>query len=534
MSRKIGLRTAAIVLAVSGVVGVGFTIGSIQYQQEQERAEVNRQVETLLDAISGTASAACFVSDKQLASETLAGLGGTRIIHRAAIRTREGVMAVAGGRSMPSNPVITRAVNSPFSKTETVCQIEVELNDSHLRQRRFDVASRTAAMQGLQVLAVAIAVLLAVAMAVTRPIRRISLELHRIEGRPGGAVAIPPGHEHDELGSLVVDTNRLIDGMSRLITSERHLRELRERDEQRLRLIIENAETGIFTLDAEARMESWNPACVRVLGGPTRHDAHPTLEELLPELAAQIAALRQRVFERERSASGDFELRDAIGVSRWIQLVLTPSGEGTMQGLANDITDRKRAEAEAQELAVTDNLTGVLNRLGFERALKDRVASHARDRQDGFTIAMIDLDWFKQVNDTYGHDAGDHVLRTVSARLKRGLRRTDTLARLGGDEFVIVLDGVTDEATAVTILHKIRNTVLEPIELDGGAIAHVGASIGLTIANDELCGAEELLRRADVAMYEVKKAGRNDVRVTSFPHAANETSHRSPADSRTI
>lgn len=511
LHRRIGWRTAAMVLAVSAFVGAGFTLVSVHVQQVRDRADVARQVETLLDAISGTASAACFVADQHLAQETLAGLGRSSFVQHATIGAGTQTLAQVGRRSGAPATRVQRALKSPFSEAETVCQIEVELNEPQLRQREYEVALRTAALQGLHALAVALAVLLAVSWTVTRPIGRISLELRRLEGQAGGTVTTPPGHAQDELGGLVDYTNRMIQGMAKLLASERQLRELHARDEQRLRLIIENAETGLFTLDAAGRMVSWNPACVRVLAGPARHDAHPTLQELLPAHADAVDALCQRVRERARSASIDLEVCDPQCVSRWIQLILTPADDGTMHGLVNDITERKRAEAEAQQLAVTDSLTGVLNRLGLERALKDRVAAHARNLAQGFAIAMIDLDWFKQVNDTHGHDAGDLVLRVVAARIKRDLRHTDTLARLGGDEFVIVLDGVTEESTALGILHKIRESVLQPIELENGASAQVGASIGLTVSRHAVCGTEELMRRADQAMYEVKKDGRNGV-----------------------
>ncbi|MBB4014332.1 diguanylate cyclase [Niveibacterium umoris] len=499
-------------LLIGVFAGLLVAAASMPYVLKLEAEEAGGEVQRLLDAIEDTVSSACFVNDSELARQALSGIlrGGT--ISSASILANGHVMATVGTRPPVSKSVV-RAVRSPFFQAETVCEIRVETSEQMLRARVYEATGQTLAFMAMQGAIVALAAMAGVALFVTRPIQRISGALHGISRGKDGVIVVPKGHDDDEIGQLVADTNGMIESLTRAAAIERGLREQRERDEQRLRMIFENAETGLFTLDAEGRMQSWNPACVRVLGGPLHHDEHPSLEDLLPPLATQISAMRQRCGERERSVSEDLEISDESGLQRWIQLVLTPSGGGTLQGLANDISDRKRAEEAARELAVTDSLTGVLNRLGFNRRLADLVSEHARDRRHGFSLAMIDLDWFKQVNDTHGHDAGDHVLRVVAKRLEGLVRRTDTVARLGGDEFVVLLDGVIDEAAALTILHKVRQAVLEPISLETGAIAHVGASIGLTVVSETLCGPEEVMRRADAAMYAVKKASRNDVQL---------------------
>ena len=510
--RNLGLRTTAIILLVGGVVGIAFALAALPFVRAQERETMQRQSIALIDAVEGTVSTACFVDDRVLAKQALEGLVKNPYIRRADVRVANTAIAEAGGPPSGAD-YLSRPVHSPFSESETICEIRVEPSEALIRDVSYERAWRVAALMGGQMLAVVLAALMAVSAFVTWPIRRISDSLHRIEGKEGGQIPTPRGHDDDELGRLVRDTNALIAGFSGLIRTERSLREQRELDEQRMRLIFENAETGLFTLTGDGRLQSWNPACVRVLGGPQSPHESPTLGELLPSLAVPLDALRARCIERQRSVSEDFVLTEESGLQRWIQIVLTPAGGGALQGLANDISDRKRAEEAAQELAITDSLTGVMNRLGLNRRLANMLAEHTRDPARGFALAMIDLDWFKQINDTHGHDAGDHVLRVVAQRLERAVRRTDTVARPGGDEFVLLLDGVTEADAATAILNKVREAVLAPITLDSGADVAVGASIGVAMTCAATSAPDELMRRADAAMYGAKKEGRNAVRL---------------------
>ncbi|MCX9154721.1 sensor domain-containing diguanylate cyclase [Niveibacterium sp. 24ML] len=514
LRRNLRLRAAAIIFLVGGLAGLCAALVSIPIVMSTERALMQRQSEALIDAVEDAVSTACFVDDRELAKQALAGLVKNPYLRGAEIRV-DGRVIAAAGEARTAASVLSRAVHSPFSKSQVVCEIRVEPNETYTRERVYTSALRIAGLLAAQTAAVVLAALLAVGYFVTQPIRSISMSLHRIEAGAGGQIPMPRGHDADELGMLVRDTNHLISGFSGLIASERALRAQRERDEQRMRLIFENAETGLFTLADDGRLQSWNPACVSVLGGPLVGAAAPTLAQLLPSLAPALNALQQRCIERQRSVSEDFALREHDGQERWIQIVLTPASGGELQGLANDITDRKRAEEAAQELATTDSLTGAMNRLGLNRRLANMVAEHARDSARGFSLAMIDLDWFKQVNDTWGHEAGDHVLRVVAQRLERAVRRTDTVARLGGDEFVLLLDGVSEARAALTILEKVRDAVLAPIPLEGGAQARVGASIGVAVVSGAVHSPDELMRRADAAMYAGKKDGRNNTRVFS-------------------
>jgi diguanylate cyclase (GGDEF)-like protein len=126
---------------------------------------------------------------------------------------------------------------------------------------------------------------------------------------------------------------------------------------------------------------------------------------------------------------------------------------------------------------------------------------------------MLDLDGFKQVNDTHGHEAGDQVLQHVAKLLERNARRNDVLARMGGDEFVLVLAGLGAAEPAQGVARKIIEALHAPLPMGSGRLAQIGASIGIALSVEAGESTEEMLRRADQAMYAVKRSGKNDFRL---------------------
>lgn len=158
-----------------------------------------------------------------------------------------------------------------------------------------------------------------------------------------------------------------------------------------------------------------------------------------------------------------------------------------------------------------DPLTGTLNRPAFQNALAASVlAASGQEVATGFGVCFIDLDGFKAVNDTYGHAAGDTLLKTVAARIAGTLRTSDVICRQGGDEFVIILYAMNEEELE-SVCQRILSVVANPVEIGGGRCVSVTASIGVSIFRKDSECAEEILRHADTAMYEAKRAGKSRV-----------------------
>ncbi|MBF0584512.1 MAG: GGDEF domain-containing protein, partial [Magnetococcales bacterium] len=189
-----------------------------------------------------------------------------------------------------------------------------------------------------------------------------------------------------------------------------------------------------------------------------------------------------------------------------------PEEEAFLTTIANTLAgliDRGLADERVQHLASHDTLTGLPNRMLFHALLDQEVRRAARYQQT-LAVGFLDLDHFKAVNDTLGHEAGDLLLKAVSVRIRQQLRDSDTLARLGGDEFTLILPTIGDQDNAIAVSNKIVQALSEPFIIQEQA-CRIGASIGLSLFPDHGQSAHLLLQAADHAMYVVKKKGRNGV-----------------------
>jgi two-component system cell cycle response regulator len=183
-----------------------------------------------------------------------------------------------------------------------------------------------------------------------------------------------------------------------------------------------------------------------------------------------------------------------------------------MAGSQTDITERKLAEDRLAAQARTDALTGLNNRWEFNRLFAEEFAA-TRTRLGNLSVCICDIDRFKAVNDSYGHAAGDRVLSTFGAILRRNVRPFDLLARIGGDEFIVAMPGLAAEE-ACTLVEKIRRQLNDEIFIApgggrGDAPFHVTGSFGVAGLHGGHCGADELIAEADRLLYRAKGGGRN-------------------------
>lgn len=309
--------------------------------------------------------------------------------------------------------------------------------------------------------------------------------------------------------------------------SERVTRDLYEKRAELERLsnhnevLLQSAGDGICGVDSRGLTTFVNPAAARMLGrqaaellGRPLHDvvhgALPGPATHAPGDCPLVAPLAEG--ETRRGDSEVFWTRD--GTSFPVEYASTPIVErGEVAGAVvtfKDVTERKRFESQLQYLADHDALTALFNRRRFEEELSRQVAYAARYAQAG-AVLLLDLDNFKYVNDTLGHQAGDDLIRAVAGVLRERLRETDALARLGGDEFAVLLPQIESPEGALTLARDLVDAVRRHPVAAGGKPVRVTTSIGLTTFGDRKVTGEELLMEADVAMYEAKDAGRNQV-----------------------
>ena len=322
------------------------------------------------------------------------------------------------------------------------------------------------------------------------------------------------------LGLIGFRTNQWIATIARREIIQRALAaDLENRIEQLkdANLIVERSPTMLFRLRGEPSLPliyvSRNVAMygydqAEMIASPLFYQTiiHPDDTLKILELMARI------VMEGSEPAAVEFRMRASDGTYRWMESHYTPLRDAggrflEIEGILTDITEKKEAAEKIMALARTDALTGLANRATFIDRLCQAFAA-AKRGANPFAILYLDLDRFKDVNDTLGHVAGDVLLKSVAERLKGCTRETDLVARLGGDEFAILQSDLIDLANAGALASKIHDVLAVPYPF-GDTEMHTGASIGISLYMSETAGPDEMLAQADLALYRAKDEGRD-------------------------
>lgn len=303
--------------------------------------------------------------------------------------------------------------------------------------------------------------------------------------------------------------------VSAAVARERNLRQLADANR-----IIENSPTVLYRLGPSApyplvflsqNMARYGYDADELLSSPLRW---PQLIEAddLPTIMADIKSMVEGKADFSRA---EFRLKKPDGSYVWFD------GEGRalrddngqligIEGILTDITGRKHSAAKIAALARIDSLTGLANRAAFLDRLQ-LAFSRARRGASTFAILYLDLDHFKDVNDTLGHPIGDALLQAVADRLKSCVRGTDLVARFGGDEFAVLQDDIADVGSVELLAAKIGETIAAPYSIGGNQV-HTTASIGVVPYRDDVEGPDAIMMKADLALYRAKDEGRNQFR----------------------
>jgi diguanylate cyclase (GGDEF)-like protein len=201
---------------------------------------------------------------------------------------------------------------------------------------------------------------------------------------------------------------------------------------------------------------------------------------------------------------------DEFSDGRLICVTREPTADGGWVATHQDVTERQHTEAKIAHMAQHDSLTGLPNRTLFRDRLEQALA-RARRRNHKSALLMLDLDRFKEINDTFGHPVGDALLNTVAERLRQCCRETSTIARLGGDEFAVIEDIADDAREVITIAERIQRSLGAPYDVGGYRFVS-GASIGIAIMPNDGTGIDEIVKNADLALYRAKEVGRGSHR----------------------
>lgn len=304
-----------------------------------------------------------------------------------------------------------------------------------------------------------------------------------------------------------------------MVTNLKQVKGELEKSQDQLQSIIQNVMDGIITISESGEIKGFNPAAEQIFGYRQQEALGNNVKMLMPEPdrsqhdayisrylqtgRSRILGVRGREVTALRKNGEQFPLEISIS-----EMVLGESRY--FIGIVRDITERKLVEEQLAHFAHHDYLTGLPNRILFLNSLGSLILLAKRNKYKVAAL-FLDLDGFKQINDTLGHGAGDQLLQEVAKRLKEVTRASDVVARVGGDEFTFALNDIGSDQNAALMASKIIASLSAPFDLNGRQ-CHVGGSIGISTYPDDSEDIEKLIMQADAAMYLAKQNGKNTYR----------------------
>jgi diguanylate cyclase (GGDEF)-like protein/PAS domain S-box-containing protein len=343
-----------------------------------------------------------------------------------------------------------------------------------------------------------------------------------VSGKLWGSLGIDSCRVEREWMTSEIDLMKTFGDIAGSLVVHNETRLSLETSEERFRVLGATAADAIIMIDGAGHIGYWNRAAERILGYTAEEALGKSVHEFLaPARFEQTASrgLKTFVLTGQGTALGkttELATLKKDGTEIDIELSLAGARVGSEWqaiGILRDITSSKQAAAYALRMARFDQLTGLANRSVFVDALQVAIAS-AKRGGIGFAILYLDLDHFKDVNDTLGHPVGDSLLQEVAERLQLNTRETDTVARFGGDEFAVVVANAGESGDLAILAGELISVLGRPYSIQGNDI-YSGASMGIDTYGPNACDAETLLSHADIALYRAKAEGRGDYRFFS-------------------
>ncbi|OMH25923.1 EAL domain-containing protein [Motiliproteus sp. MSK22-1] len=516
LRQRLSYRQAKYTLIIVVLLGLVASGVQIAFDWYRESSGLKLRIDEFVKPLESSALQAAYELDEVLALRIIQGLNQIEPLYSAVLQDELGNVIAERHRELgdvPGQSIVTlldirsKKFNFPLVLVDgaKVGDLIVTVDTAVLYQDFFDRSWRLLIFGIFRNLVIGVVLLVLYYLMVTKPMVRLSNSMSRLqEGHnKQDRLVIPEFHQKDELGLIVNTFNELWSGRN---SAEKAL----EKSESYFRMVMEQAGEGLYLFNTSGRILDVNPQACNSLGFSREEllsmsliDIDPTLTyERLKDIISSMSVGKQVSIEsshrskdgREYPIDVRMTLVDLNGVTRLLASV-------------RDITERKRAEERIKHLAYYDALTGLPNRSLLQDRLKQALASAVRHNHTG-ALMFLDLDRFKTINDSLGHDVGDRLLKAVAQRLNGCLRDEDTASRIGGDEFVILAPDLSQNADkAATQAKELAEKLLEqfrrPFQI-GEEELFVSGSVGISLFPNEETDSTGLLRQADTAMYRAK------------------------------
>lgn len=474
--------------------------------------DTNKEIAQLFDTVAATASVAAYLEDNEMAKDVLEGLISNNSVLAAEFKTAN-LQLMSGDKVNADNTSSSFDIQSPFIQDDVVGQIILFHNESFIQNHAEQIGRYNAAALIGQAFFVTFITIFIAYILITKPILSVGRELSKIKPGTEERLKYPIFHTNSEIGKLVNDVNFLLGKTYDSFQEETKLRQDIEFLEKRFRMLFENSISPIILTEPSGNIILFNKAfelLLAKLGRTFKKNFGILLEELFVE-REQLKETVELAISSDEIATGEFKLvsENSDENTVWVQIVVTTIVSEDLkeyyQLTLHDISKRRKQLEKLSELAEFDQLTNILNRHGAEVQIKKLMAE-----QVPFAFILLDLNGFKQINDIYGHESGDEILRHVAKQLLVSLRKRDIACRWGGDEFVVVLPGITRD-NLIKLSEKIYEKIAKPYFLNNQDVqVAVGASMGATFFPQDSKELKPLVQLADQAMYRAKRNKQSD------------------------
>ncbi|NOQ64457.1 MAG: diguanylate cyclase [Methyloprofundus sp.] len=482
-----------------------------EFNRSKERTVIT--LNQLMDTVEKTAAIAAYSRDKVIAQDVIEGLLRNDIIYQASISSEQQLLASKSKQTPSEFPQqYTRSLYSPFAQQQLIGQLSISPNKQFSVMEARYAAFSSAASSLLLIFSTTAILLILVRSYISTPLLNISDTVHSVQVGEKTRIPILSKHRDNELGRLIDDINDLLKRQEIKYKQESILRKSVQHMEQQLRHIFDSSSAGLFLLNNKGQLISHNSTFLRVLHCKKQPDLTFTdsvfANSFIKEESEFKLMLRNALQSGELQAQ-DFSIRHNQDSTVWVHCLLSKvadhTGEERIEGVIFDVSKRVSNEQATKHQAEHDSLTGLLLR----QAIREHFESYLiGDAEAEVSVFVLDLDGFKQANDTYGHDVGDNVLVQTAKRLIACVRTDDLVCRLGGDEFLVIVFNNNDQI-ALNIAKNMVLNIQKPMVINDDLTVQVGVSIGIAISPEHGQDFDILVKAADAAMYEVKHQGKN-------------------------
>ncbi len=513
---KLGLHVRlSLVIAFLSMLTASFV--SWQFYEQFYQHEEQQSIDTLgqlAETVYNTATIAAYANNKVIAEDVLDGLMKNNLVLGAELDTNS--FSLFKGITNPDNATsIVKPLHSPFDEADKLGVLIIHPRQSVIHERARKVATDVVIQTTLIIFATGGFIMLFVWVLVGRPITELAHSLNHVDPvNNTKRLNVPVIVKDTELDLFALTVNELLDRVHEQITEERKLREQMSLIAKNFEMMLELSSNPVIITDLKYNLKYFNPSFEQLIFS-VHADEHilennywmSSLVKDPDDLIGRIASL----IEHGSDKSIDIKINTSgHAPNKWMSLsaiqAVNTFDEPIFIIFFTDITRQHEALHESEKAASFDHLTNLKNRRSAEFEIRE-MFKETQNKDSSFAFIVIDLDGFKAVNDTYGHDAGDKVLIAVAERLSILSRKTDLIARWGGDEFVVALRNVGSTET----LHSVRrylSAICEEIHIDDDVTVTIGASIGIVLCPLQASNFDQAFEYADLAMYQVKQNGK--------------------------